>query len=647
MGNGRFQDANVTVTVHHPARPNGAAIVICPGGGYGGLVMGAEGHGIAAWLNRYGIIGVVLEYRFPKGNPAVPLLDAQRAIRTVRANAKAWGCDSGKIGIMGFSAGGHLAATAGTHFDAGNADAADPIDRVSCRPDFLLLIYPVISMGEKGHAGSRTNLLGPDPSAEQIKLFSNELQVTAQTPPAFLAHAKDDDPVPPENSRMFHAALKANRVPTEYLELPRGGHGLNGYQGPMWTAWQEQSLHWLGTLGIEGPCPRRGPNAGRTLTSECFIMEDAETGSRVTRLTTHRCHSNHLYFTNPGWWDKDRRLLFASERHNQPNLFSVEFATQAITQITDLGLEPELPAGPRMPIPWNVAIGAGCRHPIDDLFFFVARNAVWSVHLQTHELNRLWECPAGWQCGIVNVTCDGRYLCTSVLQKLRDVWPDWCDGHRSRVYRIALATGEADIVHENDEFIQHVNTSPTQPNVLSFCHEGAPWRLKSRIWGLDLNDGRVWAIRPLVEAEGVNHEWWFPDGLHLGFMASRGPNYRDTSIGWIRWDNTEAVEKPSGVHCTHYHGNSTDLIVGDGTREQPYLFAWSLQNGVWRGPKVVCRHGTSFVCQAVHAHPRVSPDGSHIVYTSDATGYGNVYRVDLKPFDQLPDWPLPERKKTG
>jgi acetyl esterase/lipase len=245
IGDGKFQEIEVWITVHRPEKPNGTAIVICPGGGYGVLVTGAEGHGIAAWLNRHGITGVVLEYRLPAGRSHVPLLDAQRAIRTVRANTRAWNLDPARIGIMGFSAGGHLASTAGTHFDTGEPDSADPVQRVSCRPDFMILVYPVITMGDKGHQGSRNNLLGKNPEAKLVELFSNEKQVTSRTPPTFLAHAKDDRPVPPENSRMFYEALRANKVTARYLELPSGGHGLNGYKGPMWDAWQEGALSWL------------------------------------------------------------------------------------------------------------------------------------------------------------------------------------------------------------------------------------------------------------------------------------------------------------------------------------------------------------------------------------------------------------------
>lgn len=245
IGNGQFEAENASITFYPAQNPNAAAIVICPGGGYGSLVSEPEGRQIANWLKRHGIAGIVLEYRLPKGRPFVPLLDAQRAIRTTRANVAKWQIDPARVGIMGFSAGGHLAATACTHFDAGNLKAPDPIDRMSCRPDFAILVYPVITMTDKGHGGSRDNLLGPDPKPDLIDLFSNEKQVTEKTPPVFLTHAKDDVVVVPDNSRAMHKALKAHKVPTEYLELPSGGHGLNGYQGPQWDAWQRASLEWL------------------------------------------------------------------------------------------------------------------------------------------------------------------------------------------------------------------------------------------------------------------------------------------------------------------------------------------------------------------------------------------------------------------
>lgn len=249
VGDGKCEDAEAWVTVHRAEKPNGTAIIICPGGGYGTLVSGPEGHGIADWLNQHGITGVVLEYRLPKGRPYVPLADAGRALRFVRARAKEWAIEPTKIGIMGFSAGGHLASTAATHFDEGDRNAADPIDRVSCRPDFVILVYPVIAMGQKiTHQGSQNNLLGKDPSPMLIEHFSNEKRVTTRTPPTFLAHALDDKPVPPENSKAFYEALLAHKVPARYVELSSGGHGLNGYKGPMWDKWQADSLAWLAEL---------------------------------------------------------------------------------------------------------------------------------------------------------------------------------------------------------------------------------------------------------------------------------------------------------------------------------------------------------------------------------------------------------------
>ena len=219
--------------------------MLCPGGGYIRHVTDREGYPIANWLSEHGIATMILEYRLPKLRHQVPLLDAQRAIRLTRANAAAWKIDPKRIGILGFSAGGHVASAAATHFDNGNADSPDPIERLSCRPDFAWLVYPVVTMGKYTNSGSRDELLGPDPKPELVRLYSNETRVTANTPPTFLAHAVDDIPVPPENSRQFVAAMKAHRVSVELLELPSGGHGLNGCKGPLWEQWKAAALKWL------------------------------------------------------------------------------------------------------------------------------------------------------------------------------------------------------------------------------------------------------------------------------------------------------------------------------------------------------------------------------------------------------------------
>ena len=250
VGGGKTENANAFISVYHPENANGTAVIICPGGGYGFLVKGPEGVGIAKWLNQFGVTGIVLEYRLPRGDAYRPLYDAQRAIRTVRNKAKEWKLDPNRIGIMGFSAGGHLASTVATHFDSGDPNSTDIIKKVSCRPDFAVLIYPVITMGLKTHHGSKKNLLGSQPDSTIVNLFSNEKQVSDQTPPTFLAHAVDDRLVPHDNSKCFYDALLAHGVAAKYLELPNGGHGLNGYKGPTWDAWQTQSLQWLKSQGM-------------------------------------------------------------------------------------------------------------------------------------------------------------------------------------------------------------------------------------------------------------------------------------------------------------------------------------------------------------------------------------------------------------
>jgi acetyl esterase/lipase len=250
VGDGIREACATELEIYLPTaeKNTGAAIVICPGGGYIRHVMDREGYPIAEWLAANGIAAIILQYRLPEGRPFVPLLDAQRSLRTVRAHAKDWDVDPRRVGILGFSAGGHVASTAGTHFDEGRPADPDPVERWSSRPDFMMLVYAVISMTEKPHAMSKTKLLGADPSAEMVTRFSNELQVGDRTPPAFLAHAKDDSGVPPEHSRNFVAAMKSRGLPVEYLELPSGGHGLNGCKGPLWEQWKAASLVWLARL---------------------------------------------------------------------------------------------------------------------------------------------------------------------------------------------------------------------------------------------------------------------------------------------------------------------------------------------------------------------------------------------------------------
>jgi acetyl esterase/lipase len=239
-------------------KANGAAVVICPGGGYGFLAMDHEGKQAAEFLNTIGVQAFVVKYRITgKDRPGpllhAPLLDVQRAIRTVRANASEWNIDTKRVGVWGFSAGGHLASTAGTHFDAGKPEAADAIDKQSCRPDFMILAYPVISMADGvTHGGSKKNLLGDKPDAKLVEEFSNEKHVNATTPPTFIFHTDEDKAVKAENPVNFYLALRAAKVPVEMHIYESGPHGLGLGSDPKWTqkntyaeGWPKHLTAWL------------------------------------------------------------------------------------------------------------------------------------------------------------------------------------------------------------------------------------------------------------------------------------------------------------------------------------------------------------------------------------------------------------------
>lgn len=232
---------------------NGTAVVICPGGGYGILAVDHEGTQIARWYNHIGVTAFVLKYRLaPRYKHPVPMQDVQRGIQYVRANAEKYHVSPTRIGVAGFSAGGHLASTAATHFAEANPNAADPLDRVTSRPDFAVLGYPVISMTQPfGHAGSKRNLLGDNPSEDLSKLMSIELQVSPQTPPTFLFHTGEDTGVPVENSLAFYSACRAHKVPAEMHIYQFGPHGVGLAPGDAaLNTWKDHVHDWLRNSGL-------------------------------------------------------------------------------------------------------------------------------------------------------------------------------------------------------------------------------------------------------------------------------------------------------------------------------------------------------------------------------------------------------------
>jgi acetyl esterase/lipase len=253
----KFRTSMVTDPVLLPYFPakgkaNGTAIIICPGGGYSRLAMDIEGDLVAKKFNDIGITAFVLKYRLPSDEIMVdktigPLQDAQRAIQLVRQRAAEFGINAGKVGIIGFSAGGHLASTAGTHFFT---PVIEKKDTISLRPDFMMLLYPVITFGEMAHKGSMHNLLGANPSQELIDQYSNEKQVKATTPITFIVQAEDDTAVPVQNSLMFYYALLANKIPAEMHIYPHGGHGFGLNNKTTKDQWFDSATNWLDANGL-------------------------------------------------------------------------------------------------------------------------------------------------------------------------------------------------------------------------------------------------------------------------------------------------------------------------------------------------------------------------------------------------------------
>ncbi|MFQ3630201.1 oligogalacturonate lyase family protein [Roseiflexus sp.] len=376
---------------------------------------------------------------------------------------------------------------------------------------------------------------------------------------------------------------------------------------------------------------------GATYPAEQRTFYDRHTGVRITQLTAHKAHSHHLYFTNPGWYDGGQKLLFGSERGNRVNLYSLDLTDGTITQLTDLDQPPP---------PGETSFLFASVNPVrSEVYFWHGRDLV-ALDLHTLEERRIYRAPDRFLTNITNVTADGRYVCTALYEDLSDRFAiDLLHGYvgfaeywearpLSQIIRIDGETGAADVIFEEHAWIGHVNTSPTLPNILTYCHEG-PWqKVDHRIWGLDMASGKTWKIRPTSPGERVGHEYWFADGERIGYHGRAADG--EPFYGCIRYDNTDRIEAPFPTDSTHVHSNDLNLIVGDGSRTFPWLMLWRFRDGVFEGPRAVAYHRGSFQVQITHVHPRFSPDGRQILYVSDDSGYGNLYLTDTPDFESLP-----------
>ncbi len=377
-------------------------------------------------------------------------------------------------------------------------------------------------------------------------------------------------------------------------------------------------------------------SAGACWPTELTVTTDPVSGAAVRQYTSYKGHSSHFYFTYPCWFDQGSKILFSSDRENRTNFFSADLTSGEIVQLTDMdpaqGGEPE-----------GLSI---TKNPLREEAYFCRGRSMLALDLNTLALREVFHVPDGYLGESCCATADGKALIIGVYQDLssrfmtdlgngyigfREYW----EAHpHSIIYRYDLDSGALSTVFEDDAWLGHFNPSPTLPEIMTFCHEG-PWDLvDNRIWGLNLADGKTWKIRPTGKGESVGHEYWMPDGVHIGYHGKVGgvPVYGSTA-----YDNTDRVEAPFAYNSWHFHSYHLDLIVGDGAADNAYLLLWRYRNGEFEGPKILAWHRGSFHTQRLHVHPCFSTDGRQILYTADPQGYGQVYMVEIPEFDRLPD----------
>ncbi|MFV1965197.1 MAG: oligogalacturonate lyase family protein [Pirellulaceae bacterium] len=396
---------------------------------------------------------------------------------------------------------------------------------------------------------------------------------------------------------------------------------------------------WLWKSLLAGPFDSAGAHSRQTALKgrsppERKTYKDRETGVEVVQLTNYEGDSHHFYFTNPGWYDDGRKLLFSSHRNKRTNLHGIDLTTGEIEQLTDL--EP-------VPLPREVEFFRACKNPVREEAYFWHDLSLLAVDLVSKRVRHLHELEPGWCISMSNCSSDGNRVYFGTWEDLSDrIRTDLLRGYvgfketfearpQSKILEVAVDTGESRVVFEEKYWIGHVNTSPRQPNLLTFCHEG-PWNLVDhRVWGLDVETGRVWKIRPTSGEETVGHEYWYSDGRRIGYHGRDAKG--KPMIGRIRFDNEDRHETSLSGRTGHIFSHDERLIVGDGGG---VIRLWQYDGREYSLPRVLCRHDSTMRIQQAHPHPRFSPDGKYVIFTSDCSGHCNVYKVNITEFERLP-----------
>lgn len=369
--------------------------------------------------------------------------------------------------------------------------------------------------------------------------------------------------------------------------------------------------------------------------SEKYTYIDKDTGASVTRLTSWRTNSNHLYFTNNCFYDDGKRLVFASERDNAPNLYSLDLESGEIEQLTDL---------PAPPYPNGNSLQLTFVDPIYATAVFYSGRELFALDIKKKSVKSIFTIPDGYFNHIVSIGADGKFAYTSIYEDVRDrrrgtTLQDTFEAHpHSKIMKIAIDGSGAECIFEEDNFIAHVNASPTDPDILTFCHEGFWEQVDHRLWALDIKSGEVRKLHACKPREAIGHEYWFADGKRIGYHGivdseRVGPTDEDlhgmSQLGAINFDGTSDRAYEFPYNMGHIFSRDEHLIVGDGDRRGKYLRLWQLTDDGYAEPRALCMHNCTFKMQASHVHPRITPDGKSVLYTSDESGYNQLYIVKI------------------
>lgn len=380
-----------------------------------------------------------------------------------------------------------------------------------------------------------------------------------------------------------------------------------------------------------------------------FSYADRASGRAVRQLTTYRGHSSHPYFTDPCWFRSGRSFVFTSDRDGASNVYRYDIDSDRIFRLTDLmGVHRE-----------NERVFDYRPQPVfseaNDRCYYWWRNTLYELDVDTGDQRVVYTAPKEVLLGIHAATsADGKYVCTAMRGRVEGEertleypyhkFPELMQAQpRTEIIRIDVEAGTCETVHEEERFITHVNHSPTLPNVVTFCHEGHWSQVEQRIWGLDITTGERWKIRDQSDGQyTIGHEYWFADGEHIGYHGRPRSGLESEHVyGYARWDGSIVTEVTFPYHSTHFASLDERLIVGDGTPVRvnldiPYILLYTWDGMRFGEPKVLAEHRCTFNHQHSHCHPRFTPDGNSVLFVSDATGYAQLYLVEIGLLDDLP-----------